>query len=119
MFGITAFTCGAIDVITSESRDVKFTKSVRYAIRSSREFLMSTGSISCMNAGQLLADEVLDCGGTEDDSVVGVVVRSEALSREGRSAAAPYWAKGHVLSPEYASKSKVDMTDNRKQNERR
>lgn len=77
MPGITALTCGEIAVITSESRDVKFTKSVRYATRSSKEFLSSTGSISCVNAGQLLAEEALDsdCRSAEDESVVvGVVV---------------------------------------------
>lgn len=87
--GITSFTEGATLVITSASREVKLRKSVRYAIRSSSECLMRTGSTSWVKmAGQVFRVDV-DRNGVLDESVLAVDwVTSDELSSEPRRGSA-------------------------------
>lgn len=53
MVGMTAFTEGAILLMISASREVKSRKSVRYAMRSSSDVLISSGSTSWVKIGQV------------------------------------------------------------------
>lgn len=94
-------TDGPTFLMTLASYSVKFRKSVRYAIRSSREVLMSTGSTSCVKmTGHFACPAVLCEEGdvepelcdewepvtvsneyTEASSVVGT---GEAVARKGQ-----------------------------------
>ena len=80
-----SLTAGPIFLITSESYEVKLRKSVRYATRSSREVLMSTGSTSCVKMTGHFggpSSGVSEVAGEEwwwsCDECDGVVVRRES-----------------------------------------
>lgn len=70
-----SLTDGATRLIISASCEVKLRKSVRYATRSSREFLISTRSTSCVKmTGHF------EISGCSEDTAVDSRSRSESVS---------------------------------------
>lgn len=77
---MTALTAGAILLIISASREPKLRKSVRYAMRSSRDVLIRRGSTSCVKTGQRwMSGSVCD-----DDESSGVCEFSVAVGDSER-----------------------------------
>jgi hypothetical protein len=99
--GMSSLTEDATLLITSASCDVKFKKSVRYDTRSSSEFLMSSGSTSCVNmTGHVFSDSMGSCSeeaAVEPESCeLRVVVLNESGVGVRMSARCPEY--GHILS---------------------